>query len=409
MALFDIARSRQNVSVRWLGRGSLIFSAISLGIFGAFGLIHAASIARDARVQQAGSGITLEQLASLSAGHIVTYYIIILLLMSTLALVLWWIRPGGGKSYRDGSQWLGPGGWLAAAAAVVLPIAALLFIFNINVSLVRADIIYKQGQAYDSAGRYDEAIFLYQMALDQQPREDYYYLFLGRAQLERARQSTGSERVQYLRDAERSLLRARELNPMNTDHSANLGRLYLAWAQLADADQRAQWVQQSLDNYSVATRLSPNAAHLHNEYASAYQMAGDSTRALDQFLISLRIDPRYVETYRRLGDFYRTTNQEDQAIRTFEQGLEVAPRDLALRSLLGFLYAERGETDKAIEQNLAVLELRPNDEGALRNLAVLYSRVGDNGNALRYAQEALAVTQDAEERAALEALIQQLQ
>jgi tetratricopeptide (TPR) repeat protein len=291
----------------------------------------------------------------------------------------------------------------------VLPIVALVFIFNVNVSLVRADIIYKQGQAYDSAGRYDEAIFLYNLALQEQPREDYYYLFLGRTQLERARQSSGAEREQLLHDAERSLLQARQLNPMNTDHSANLGRLYLAWAQLASADQRAELVQKSLDNYSVATRLSPNAAHLHNEYASAYQMAGDPSRALDQFLISLRLDPRYVETYRRLGDFYRNTNQEDQAIRAYEQGLQVAPGDVALRSILGFLYAERDETDKAIEQNLAVLDFRPNDEASLRNLAVLYARTGDNQNALRYAQAALTVAQDPEDRAALEALIQQLQ
>jgi tetratricopeptide (TPR) repeat protein len=267
-------------------------------------------------------------------------------------------------------------------------ILALFLIFNFNISLVRADIIYKQGSAYDAADRYDEAIFLYEMALEEQPREDYYYLFLGRAQLERARQATGSEREQYLAQAERSLLRAQQLNPMNTDHSANLGRLYLAWAQLASADQRAELAQKSLDYYSVATRLSPNAAHLHNEYASAYQMAGDPSRALDQFLISLRIDPRYVETYRRLGDYYRTTNQEDQAIRTYEQGLQVAPRDAGLRSLLGFLYAERGETDKAIEQNLAVLDLRPTDVGALQNLAVLYARTGDNQSALRYAQAA---------------------
>jgi tetratricopeptide (TPR) repeat protein len=353
-------------------------------------------------VQQPGSSITLEQLASMAAGHIVTYYLAILLLLVALAGVLWWIRPGSGK-------WLGPGGWLAASVGIVLPILALFLIFNLNVSLVRADIIYKQGQAYDSAGRYDEAIFLYQMALEEQPSEDYYYLFLGRAQLERARQSTGSEREQYLAQAERSLLRAQQLNPMNTDHSANLGRLYLAWAQLASADQRAELAQKSLDYYSVATRLSPNAAHLHNEYASAYQMAGDPSRALDQFLISLRIDPRYVETYRRLGDYYRTTNQEDQAIRTYEQGIQVAPRDAALRSLLGFLYAERGETDKAIEQNLALLDLRPADVGALQNLAVLYARMGDNQNALRYAQAALEVVQDAEDRAALEALIQQLQ
>jgi tetratricopeptide (TPR) repeat protein/O-antigen ligase len=402
VALFDIARSRQGYTGRWLVKGALLFSGISLGIFLIFGLLHAGNIARDARVQQPGSGITLEQLATMAAGHITTYYVVVLLLLAVLAGVLWWTRPGG-------SQWLGRGGWLAVVAGISLPLAALILIYTVNVSLVRADIIYKQGQAYDSADRYDEAIFLYNLALQEQPREDYYYLFLGRAQLERARQSGGTEREQFLRDAERSLQRALQLNPMNTDHSANLGRLYLAWAQLANADNRAEAVQRSLDYYSVATRLSPNAAHLHNEYASAYQMAGDPSRALDQYLISLRLDPRYVETYRRLGDFYRNTGQEEQAIRAYEQGVQAAPRDVALRSILGFLYAERGETDKAIEQNLAVLEFRPEDLAALRNLAVLYTENGDNPSALRYAQAALALTQDAEERAALEALIRQLQ
>ncbi len=402
IALLDIARSRPQATSRGLVRGGLIFSAISLGIFLVFGLIHAAGIARDARLQQPGGGVTLEQLATMAAGHINTYYVVILLLLAALAGVIWWSRPISGR-------WLGPGGWLGAAAGVVLPVLALLVVFNLNASLVRADIIYKQGQAYDSAGLYDEAIFLYNLALQEEPREDYYYLFLGRAQLERARQATGADRDRFLRDAERSLLRARDLNPMNTDHSANLGRLYLAWAQLAGADQRAEMVQRSLDNYSVATRLSPNAAHLHNEYASAYQMAGDPSRALDQFLISLRIDPRYGETYRRLGDFYRTTNQMDQAILTYEQGVQVAPNDVNLRSLLGFLYSEQGDFAKAIEQNLAVLAQRADDGVALRNLAGLYTRIGDNANALRYAQAALVVTQDAEDRATLEALIQQLQ
>ena len=402
VALADIGRQRPNVTRRWLGRGALLYSAISLGIFLLFGLIHAAGVARDARLQQSGS-ISVEQVATMAANHIVTYYLVILLLLAALAATLWWFRSD------KGSQWLGPGGWLGAAAAVILPLLALLFIFNVNVSLVRADTIFKQGQAYEGADRYDEAIFLYQMALEQQPREDYYYLFLGRAQLERARQASGDDRTYYLAEAERSLLRALELNPMNTDHSANLGRLYLAWAQLASAEDRAAAVQKSLDYYSVATRLSPNAAHLHNEYASAYQMAGDPTQALDQFMTSLRLDPRYAETYRRLGDFYRNSNQIDEAIRTYEQGVQVAPRNINLRSVLGLLYAEQGDGAKAIEQNLAVLELRPNDISSLQNLALLYADLGDTASALRYAQQALALVQDAEDRAALEALIQQLQ
>lgn len=402
VALFDIARSRKGADGRWLGLGALLYSAISLGIFLVFGFIHAATVARETRLQQAGAGITIEQIATMAANHIVTYYVVILLLVAALAAILWWVTPG------KGSQWLGPGQWLAAAAAILLPILALIIIFQVNASLVRADTIFKQGQAYENADRFGEAIFLYQMALEEQPREDYYYLFLGRAQLEEARQSSGADRQQALRNAERSLLRALELNPMNTDHSANLGRLYLAWAQLSSADERAAAVQKSLDYYSVATRLSPNAAHLHNEYASAYQMAGDPSQALEQFMTSLRLDPRFVETYRRLGDFYRNSNQIDDAIRTYEQGVQAAPRDVNLRSLLGFLYAEQGDVAKAIEQNLAVLDLRPSDAGSLQNLAALYARQGDSESALRYARQALTVVQDAEDRAALEALIQQL-
>ena len=403
IALYDIARHRKSANGRWLGLGALLYSAISLGIFLVFGLLHAAAIGRETRLQQAGTGITIEQIATMAANHIVTYYVVILLLFAVLAGILWWVTPG------KGSQWLGPGKWLAAAAGVVLPILALIFVFEVNASLVRADTIFKQGQAYENADRFGEAVFLYEMALEEEPREDYYYLFLGRAQLEQARQASGADRQQALADAERSLLRAVELNPMNTDHSANLGRLYLAWAQLSSADERAAAVQKSLDYYSVATRLSPNAAHLHNEYASAYQMAGDPDQALEQFMISLRLDPRYAETYRRLGDFYRANNQTDEAIRTYEQGVQAAPRDANLRGLLGFMYAERGDLGKAIEQNLAVLDLRPNDAGALQNLAALYAQQGDAQNALRYAQQALTVVQNEEDRSALEALIQQLQ
>ncbi len=209
LALFDIARSRQSVSGRWLGRGALLFSAISLGIFLVFGLIHAANIARDARVQQPGSGITLEQLAAMSAGHIVTYYVVILLLMSragrrhsggtgraaanrcAMALAGWgraagWprLQPWCCPSWRCSSSststpaWCGPTSSTSRARPTTRPTATT---------------------RRSSSTRW---------RLEEQPREDYYYLFLGRAQLERARQSTGSEREQYLADG-RTLIAAR--------------------------------------------------------------------------------------------------------------------------------------------------------------------------------------------------------
>ena len=251
VALLDIARSRATaVTGRWLGKGALVSLAISLGMFFGLGLLHAATIARDAARQQPGSSITLEQLANMSASHVTEFYAISLLLLLLLGFTIW-------RAHRGGPGWLGAGRWLAPVVGAVLAVVGLLVIFNLNASLVRADIIYKQGQAYDNARRYTEAIQLYQMAIDEEPQEDYYYLFLGRAQLEQGRASTGAQQTGFLANAEESLLRAQALNPLNTDHSANLGRLYLAWSQMSSGQQRADSVQRALDYYSVATGLSP--------------------------------------------------------------------------------------------------------------------------------------------------------
>ena len=403
VALLDIARSRATaVTARWLGKGALISLAISLGMFFGLGLVHAATIARDAARQQPGGSITLEQLANMSASHVTEFYIISLLLLFLLGFTVW-------RTHRGGPGWLGAGKWLAPAGGAVLAVVGLLIIFNLNASLVRADIIYKQGQAYDNAGRYTEAIQLYQMAIDEEPQEDYYYLFLGRAQLEQGRASTGSQQTAFLTNARDSLLRAQALNPLNTDHSANLGRLYLAWSQLTTGQERDDAVQKALDYYKVATGLSPNAAHLHNEYGTAFQVAGQPDKALEQFEISLALDQQYADTYRRLGDFYQRSNENDKAIEAYEAGLAIAPRDTNFHSNLGFLYAEQGNKEKAIEQNLAVLETRPNDLASIRNLAILYSDSGNYDSALQFAQRALELVTKDEDRAALQSLIDQLQ
>ncbi len=403
IALADIGRSRpERLKGRWIGQGALVFAVISGGIFVIFGLLHANGIAGDARRQSAGAALSVDDLAAMVSSHIVTYYVIILLLIVGLGLAVWRTRPGAGK-------WLGAGGWLGPVAGVVLALLGLIFIFTVNVSLVRADIIYKQGQAYDNARRYDESTRFYELAIGEEPREDYYYLFLGRAQLEKARQATGSERQEFLGKAEQSLLRAQELNPMNTDHSANLGRLYLAWAQMLSGEERANKLQKSLDYYSVATRLSPSAAHLRNEYASTYQFAGLPDKAMEQYNISLKLDQRYSDTYRRLGDYYRQTSQNDLAIQAYEQGVQVAPRDINMRSNLGLLYADQGDLARAIEQNLAVIKIKPTELSSLRNLAVLYEEAGDLQNALTYAQQALQTAKEDADKTELQALILEIQ
>ena len=127
-----------------------------------------------------------------------------------------------------------------------------------NLNVIIADIYYKNGDAYDKSGRWDGSVPAYQQALKLAPSQDFYYLFLGRAYMELAKRVADAQRApatytvndlmtmtsaqlqrmsrqDMLNASLTSLLEARRLNPLNTDHTANLGRLYRFWGEIGDA------------------------------------------------------------------------------------------------------------------------------------------------------------------------------
>ena len=100
-------------------------------------------------------------------------------------------------------------------------------------------------------------------------------------------------RQDLLRAAEVVLLEAQRVNPLNTDHTANLARLYRTWADLTpadDAEARQALLDKSIAQYELAVTLSPNAAHLWNEKGNAHLARGERDLAEEIYLHSLAID-----------------------------------------------------------------------------------------------------------------------
>jgi tetratricopeptide (TPR) repeat protein len=277
---------------------------------------------------------------------------------------------------------------------------------------VRADIFYKQGQQFDSNGDWVGSVELYRRALSVRPSEDHYMLFLGRSLLEQAKRAPADGTItvpqpmtvdtvlsltaqdvsqmgqtDLLGAAEAILLQAQEVNPLNTDHTANLARLYRSWADLStEQETRTQMLEKSLAYYRAATMLSPNAAHLWNEMGGTLALLGRVDEAEEVYRHSLTLDQRFETTYLMLADLLDEQGRTEELTELLNQALEHLPNSGQLLSYLSVIQARNGQLDEALQTNLAIIERNPNDATAVRNLSILNRDLNQYDEAIRWAQ-----------------------
>jgi len=334
-------------------------------------------------------------------------------------------------------------------------IAALILVFRTNVDVVRADIWYKnafQGEheratSEVNGGQWDEAdqsfqsaVAIYDRAIDLAPHEDYYFLFKGKALLERADakanrvanqmalegRGAGDDeyadteigldaqgRDQAFEEAMDVLMTAYRMSPLNTDHSANLGRAYQIWGDRTfKPDLRSQRLAESVkwfegDGADIpgAIKLTPTNAGLLRELATTYYLDGQDEKALATIDRAIAVDPSYTAPLRlratiaveRATAKVRTDKAAakpdfESAQKDYEAYLESRDGrgDPTAWSGLALVRAQLGDADGAREANLKVLELAPGDLDTLRNLAILERDAGNIPAACGFATQGLA-------------------
>ena len=203
------------------------------------------------------------------------------------------------------------------AVVILLPISFWL-INTTNLNIIRADMVYKRGKPWDQqAGQvsrdpenqqlgiqfWENAIAVYEHALALTPREDFYYLWLGRAYLEESALLEGDERDAILATARDSLLRAQSINPLNTDHTANLARLHTRWAGLESGARQEELLSEADRYYEAASNLSPQNSVIRNEHARMiYSFTQDCQRTFDLYDQSVIFDPTFHVTRFELAE-----------------------------------------------------------------------------------------------------------
>jgi tetratricopeptide (TPR) repeat protein len=325
-----------------------------------------------------------------------------------------------------------------------LPVA-LVLISTSNLQPIQADIVYKQASPWDQQGGrllsntglpvqgWDLAIEHHRRAIQLAPSEDYYYLWLGRALLEKARShpqpELASDKIaendsfkkviddgatnwnrprgmnslpsaamgqQDLLNAAKIILEeARTINPLNTDHSANLARMWLQTVSVVqDPAEKERRYQNAMKEYKAATSLSPNSAQLWNEWANLHLQRGEFALAQEKLDISLSMDKKFDNTRLLRANVFLV--QADPLNRRRVEAQQIiataAPTDTERISAAQATIAEvepkwRALTEQALPELEAAVQLNPNNTQVIGQLMVTYQQMGKPQQAVTYAEK----------------------
>jgi tetratricopeptide (TPR) repeat protein len=351
------------------------YSLISLGIFVIFTTIHYLLVSYQPDVRSVDDLVAYSRVL---ADTVVLYYVAVFGVILLVAFSLF-ARVRALAVLRH---------WYSALALALLGLAAGAMIVAANVDIVRADTYYKQGLNWDERQQWDASLALYKESIRLAPEQDWYYLFTARAILEKVKsidndegrtsfepqtindflrltpqQMASLDRESLFRSALAVLTKAREINLLNTDHSANLGRMFRIWAeQTTDPGKRQERWEQSIKYYEDATTLSPHNAQLFNEWGLVYVIMGQSDEAIAKYEQSLALDGQFVQTYLLLGDAYTMKGDIEAASRVYEQAIQLAPREYQAHRNLAIIYRDMGRAEDALEQARIAQGLAPQGE-----------------------------------------------
>jgi tetratricopeptide (TPR) repeat protein/O-antigen ligase len=334
-------------------RGDLLslYALLSVGWFFLFVLGHWPIVSRD------------------PVGALVVYHIYLLFTMGAVAVALLREESLPAPVWRLSRGWLYP----------ILVAVVVLLVSVTNINPIKADIYYKRGMSYADNRQWDSTIALFQEALKVAPEQDFYYIFLAGACVEKAKiASSAYEREAWLEEGRKALERGKELNPLNPDHSAKLGLLYRVWGEMAVGPaEREDKLRRALEYYSKAAELSPHSLPILTEWGHIYYLLGEVDQAIETYQRALQLNRGYLEAHTLLADAYVALGEWEEATEVYKQAVrlegegvlqlkrkaaEEAPDDYVAHQSLALLYEQLGEIALALSEARRAVDLAPASE-----------------------------------------------
>jgi Flp pilus assembly protein TadD len=204
------------------------------------------------------------------------------------------------------------------------------------------------GTALQGAGRLDEAIEQYHIALGFDPNEAKTHYGLATALMA---QSKIDNALEHFEDALR-------LDPKAGTYHYDYG---YALERVGRYDEAAM-------QYQAAIKFKPKSALYRYGYAAYLMKTHKLDEAIEEYQEAVRLKPNFIEAHSTLGDALLAKNQLDEAKTHYLEAIRLDPRLAETRNNLGTVYFRQGQISQAIVQYQEALRLDPHLQNAEENL-----------------------------------------
>jgi superkiller protein 3 len=237
-----------------------------------------------------------------------------------------------------------------------------------------ADSYFRQALEYQRAGRYKEAVELYQRVIRLSPNAEGAYYNMGLAYA-----SLGQ-----LQEALAAFRQTVNIDPKHYQAYWGAGNVYLAAKQYADAASA----------YEHSVGINPNFADGYVGLGNARFSQRQYREALGEYNRALQLEPNNGFAYRGLGLAYYNLKQFADALAALQRSAQVTPNDPDVYDLLGAIYNELGRPEDAVAASRRAISLRPDDAsaaGSYTSLSWYYSFSDQFQNSLDAARRAASL------------------
>jgi len=206
------------------------------------------------------------------------------------------------------------------------------------------------------AGRFQEAIELYNQILPSQQDNAQLLYLLGTANLQTARREQGIEQLR----------RSLALSPQNPAAHNNIG---VALKEL-------KRLEEALANFDEALALAPDFADAYNNRGDVLRDLNRTDEALASFDKALAISPNYAAAYNNRGVVLQELRRPHEALVSFDNALAISPDYAEAYANRGNVLRDLKRLDEVLTSYNAALAINSNYADAYRNKSLLLLLTG---------------------------------